>query len=107
MPFRSFKCVDCGRIDEHLTDLHDDGCPDCPDCDGQTTRNYRAEGHRKHSTGAFGKPITMYSVAMDPTEVGDFKRAFPDTDLDMGVPIARNRPEKMRILKHFGYQENN
>ncbi len=107
MPFRSFKCTACEQITEDLQDMMEKTVPACTHCGEPTKRSYKAEAFQKHKTGEFSTPITMYSVALSPDEIHDFRTTMPDVPLDMGCPVARNRPEKMRILKYFGYQENN
>jgi len=107
MPFRTFRCGVCGVLAEDLQDLDETFNPPCSECGGATTRNYAAEG-RAFRTRTFETPILMYSIAPSPDEIPAFRKACPDVDLtDLGVPIARNRPEKLRILKHFGHQEMN
>ncbi len=63
---------------------------------------------QRRITGHYLEPIEMYSVALEHGELAGFKAALPDTDLtEMGVPIARTRQEKMKILDFFGYEERN
>jgi len=52
-------------------------------------------------------PIEMFSVAPEtPAQLADLRRKMPDVQLtDQLVPVARNRQEKLRILKAVNGEE--
>lgn len=63
----------------------------------------------------YGKPIEMFSIAMnDETEVRAFKQRCPDVECnddfdhpDFGLPVARNRKQKLQALAAAGFVETN
>lgn len=58
-------------------------------------------------TGRFREPIEMHSVGMMPNEEPAFRRACPGIEVRDGAPVVHTRADKRRVLKYFGYQENN
>ena len=81
---------------------------DCPKCGEVMTYIRQPTAEQRRITGHYLEPIEMYSVALERGELAGFKAALPDTDLtEMGVPIARTRQEKLKILDFFGYEERN
>ncbi len=109
MPFRAFTCRNCETIADGMYGLHDD-TPKC--CYSPMVRDYHREGMGQRPTGAFDKPIVMYSVGLNPEEIPAFKKACPDIDVAtsgplMGIPIARTRHQKKQILRTMGFEERN
>ncbi len=79
----------------------------CPEC-GAVVEKVIGAVHRRGLNPVFHKPIEMFSVAPEtPGEMAAFRRALPDVQLtDQGVPLARTRAEKLRILQAAGYEEH-
>ncbi len=83
----------------------------CPKCEWDC---YERQVSLPHTDlKEYGKPIELYSVAMeDLNEIRRFKAKCPDIDLSddpasemYGVPIARTRKAKLQALAAAGYQE--
>lgn len=105
MPARCFTCRSCGRTIEAIQDLFDDGLPAC-ECGSETRRDYTAESGLGRPTKMFQTPIEMFSVGMHPDEVPAFRQANPDIEVHGGVPLAKTRHEKKRVLKYFNFEEH-
>jgi hypothetical protein len=111
MPERTFVCSKCGKVNLEFQSLMDETIPVC--CQLPMLRDYVAETTEgRRPTQMFRTPIEMYSIALNPEEIGDFKRRCPDVEVAesgpmMGVPIARTRQQKLRALKVMGFEERN
>lgn len=105
MPYRCFRCTVCGFRSTELVGLHDDTHPTCY-CGSEARRNYKAESDQSRPTKIFHTPIEMYSVGMHPDEVPAFRQANPDIEVQGGVPLAKTRHEKKRVLKYFNFEEH-
>jgi len=76
-------------------------------------RDFRAEA--PGPPRPFAKPIMMFSMACNtPEEIAQLRRQAPDvevsddpTDELYGVPIARNRQQKLKALEVIGWEEKN
>ena len=110
MPMRAFTCWECGVTKQHFQSLLDESLPKCP-CGGKSFRDYSAERTDRRHTGVYEKPIEMFSVACSsPEEIQELKQKCPDIEVAMdgplmGVPIARSREQKLRVLKAVGFEE--
>lgn len=109
MPRYPYTCDTCGQEHEELVPMsqYKPEIP-CPQCGAKMHRTYM--GRSPHSSATpYQHPIEMYSVAPNsPQELAAFRRANPDVQLnDQLVPLARNRQEKLHILKSLGYEEKN
>jgi len=107
MPRYSYICDACGLEHDEFVPMsqYQKEVP-CPQCGAMMPRTFA--GRTPHTLDKpFHKPIEMYSVAPEtPAEVADFRRKNPDVQLnDQLVPMARNRAEKLRILRNAGYEE--
>lgn len=75
--------------------------------------SFRAETRFGKGNGC--KPIEMMSIAVDsPEEVQAFRQRNPGVEISdvagdplFGVPIAKSRREKLRILEKEGFVETN
>lgn len=64
---------------------------------------------------SFAVPIEMFSIALDnDVEIAAFRLKAPDVEISSewanplyGVPVARNRHQKLQALKAAEYQERN
>lgn len=116
MPMYEFVCEQCGHCDDYYRTMGDawQEAP-CPMCGVPMHRDYRAEAAGPHLDKAFTNPIEMHSIAVTNEEdIKAFKHRNPDVEIgtdpnrdDYGVPIARSRAEKLRILKQEGFEEKN
>lgn len=113
MPIYSYTCDECGHKDEIIRNMRDsDIMPACI-CGEEMRRDILAEHRTAGGTGDFHTPIQMMSVGLDNlSEIRDFQRKNPNIEIsdnikhpECGVPIARNRREKLQILKHFNFVE--
>ena len=109
MPDRTFVCPVCGHVSLEFQSLMDDTVPVC--CKQPMNRDYAADADpRRRPTQEFQKPIELYSIALNPEEIPDFRRLCPgvevaDTGPLMGIPIARTRQQKLRALRTMGFEE--
>lgn len=104
MPMYVFKC-DCGVVSQELRTMESRNLPlFCWDCGKQMERDVRAE-QTNTPLQEFHTPIEMHSIApTNQTEHDQLVKAGAEMTRD-GVPIARNRHEKMRLLKLVGHVE--
>lgn len=112
MPLYDYRCSACGheRIDEFekITSEPQTVCPSC----GKATfaRVPQVVGNNLRE---FHTPIEMYSIGLNSDEeIREFRAKCPDVDVctdsssDLyGVPIARNRAQKLAALKAAGFEE--
>lgn len=76
---------------------------------------HRAAVRTQYGAGSGTNPIKMLSIGVDSIEeVHAFRRRNPGVDIsdnpndeDFGVPVARSRTQKLRILANEGFQETN
>lgn len=69
----------------------------------------------QYGEGSHTDPIKMLSIAVDnEADVDDFRRRNPGTEIsrdrsspDFGVPVAKSRSEKLRVLEREGFMETN
>lgn len=111
MPVYNYKCDDCGHVQEDYQKINAEPNKVCPVC---SRDNYHRVPTLPHTNlREFRTPIEMYSIAMqDDDEIVAFKRQCPDVDVCMdkgsdlyGVPVARNRAQKLAALKAAGFVE--
>lgn len=116
MPMYVQVCPSCGFEDQMFRSMAEAHLkPSCPRCGQEMDRDYQAEGAGPHLDEAFTHPIEMHSIAVTNDEdIKAFKRRNPDVEIgtnpnrdDYGVPIARSRAEKLRILRAEGFEEKN
>lgn len=111
MPAYVYTCP-CGITEEEFRTIKENTDPPTCLCGCEMKRDYAAECMGGRVTGAFEKPIDMYSIALNPSEIADFKRKCPDVEVPtsgpmMGVPVVRNRSQKLKALKAMGFEEKN
>lgn len=114
MPIYDYHCMTCGHTDIEYKKMDNavpvDNCPKCGQLSYAKQVSLPATDLRE-----FHDPIEMYSIAMDTDEeIKEFQKKAPDvevsTDQDdpmYGIPIARNRKQKLAALKTVGYTELN
>ena len=114
MPLYDYTCEACGHADTEFQKMSSDPLTVCPAC--QQPRYVKqvslpSGGMEKN----YFSPIEMYSIALDnDAEIADFKRRCTSSELDIatdpndpmyGIPIARNRRQKLAALDASGFQE--
>lgn len=111
MPTYCYCCEQCGEVSAEFRPISrrsDAGV--CSKCGAVTFRHRGAEftEYQRHNPN-FSKPIEMYSIAPEnPRQLQELRQKCPDVKFnDLLVPIARNRQEKLKLLKAVGYVENN
>lgn len=107
MPIYEYECQDCGHRDDEFQHMADAPLDRCPACGGRYARQVsRPSGAM---TREYRTPIEMHSIAVTgDDEIRAFRRRNPGAEITHdGVPIARTRQEKLRILKNEGFQERN
>lgn len=109
MPVYAFVCPECGGKNEVFRPIGDRNDPvPCDRCEVGMERDLRAESDGR-GTREFDVPIEMWSIACSSqAEVDDLRRQVPDVEFaphDPGVPIARTRQQKLRLLDACGFEE--
>lgn len=111
MPIYSYKCVECGHAKDEYMRMSSIPVLPCPACGKDT---YEKQVVRPHSDLVeFATSIEMQSIgcnSMD--EIRQMQAAGVECSDDprselFGVPIARNRKEKLKALRVAGFQESN
>lgn|GEM_PF-2759067 len=113
MPIYCYECPYCGFRTEELRPVAQrNRLPQCPQCGsdpGATLMERSLQAEAIHTPlQNFREPIEMFSIA--PTngdEELELRRAVPEAEWDetLKVPRARNRKEKLDLLKACGYVE--
>jgi len=106
MPLYDYRCETCDETREEFQSIHEDSMTKCPVCGG------RYEKQISLTSGAMEReydvPIEMHSIApANAAEMTAFRRRNPGVEMRDGVPIARTRKEKLRILDAEGFEERN
>lgn len=108
MPIYSFLCTHCHHADSEFAPMSE-AVPwgmavRCPEC-GNLTYARQIDAVQTDLKD-YQKPIEMHSVAAtSPDELRQLQKT--GVEIRDGVPIARNRKEKLSVLKAVGYKENN
>ncbi len=107
MPQYCFQCMACLHVDTQFRVIPDrNRYAVCSKCGHSSHRDMRAEGSPNSMNDAFYKPIEMYSIAPNtPAEKRQLQEAGATFDKETGVPLARTRSEKLRLLEVVGYVE--
>ncbi len=106
MPQYCYKCPECGSTltEFRSIDARNRGCM-CS-CGTFCERDMLSEGVPHSMNDAFYKPIEMHSIAPNtPAEKRQLQEAGATFDKETGVPLARTRSEKLRLLEVVGYVE--
>lgn len=100
-----FECK-CGTCIVEMQNPYRLVYPVCLNCGADMMYMRGVSTGGRWPTHNFDDPILMYSVGLTPGEEVAFKAANREIDLTPdGVPIARNRREKLQVLKYFGFEE--
>lgn len=115
MPMYSYRYEDAaGGEFEEFQHIRDDALTVH---DGRPCRRtiQQAKVRTQYGEGSHTEPIEMMSIALDnEDEIADFRQRNPGVaissnrrDRNFGVPVARSRSEKLRILEREGFVETN
>lgn len=112
MPMYSYACV-CGHTDDEFQKMSSEPLTVCPKCQGPTYRRVPTVPHT--NLIEFHKPIEMFSIACNSdAEIREMQIKAPGVDISTdprdemyGVPIARNRAQKLAALNAAGFVETN
>lgn len=104
MPRYCFECQ-CGRTEAVIRPMSESSDPlACQDCGEPMQRDIPAE-HGRKTTPHFAKPIELWSIAPNtPEEYRQLAEAGAEMG-PQGVPLARSRSEKLRLLNLVGHVE--
>ena len=106
MPLYDYKCDACLHLREEYQGIHESKLVRCPVCNSNRYRRLISipSGAMERE---FQTPIELHSIApVTDWEISAFKQRNPGVDLTPdGVPLARTRKQKLRILKREGFQE--
>jgi putative FmdB family regulatory protein len=113
MPLYPFRCFACGHEDDEYRKMGNyapiEKCPKCG------IFEYIKQITSPHTDlQEFHTPIEMMSVACNSLEeVREIQQKCPGVQIDdnpdsemFGIPIAKNRKEKLAVLKAAGFREN-
>lgn len=114
MPIYEYECTECSHADDEYQKMSAEPLTRCPKCNSDAYRKLIS-----CPSGAMEKnfftPIQMYSIAMDnDDEIKAFRRRCTSNEIDVsmdqndpmyGIPIARNRRQKLAALQASDYQE--
>lgn len=111
MPLYKFTCDPCNITIDEWRPMSEAALPrHCEHCGQLMYRDFHLEcGRQTSGDHVFQHPIEMYSCApVEQHAIDALKRKLPDIKFnDLDVPVARNRAEKLRILKAVGHVETN
>jgi len=104
MPLYEYKCEDCGHVTGVVCRMAD--VPLVAVCDGcgsdNTIRQYGFHGGNKE----YGSPIVSQSLAMNPNQITEHNRMFPDVKVtDEGCPVFTNYKQHDDYLQKTGFSK--
>lgn len=112
MPIFDWRCGSCDHTAEEYRKIGESApVENCPVCG--KLEYIKQIGLPSTDRKAFSKPIEMYSVALDTDEeIKAVRDKCPDVKISMdqndemyGIPIAKTRNDKLKVLKAMGYVE--
>jgi putative FmdB family regulatory protein len=110
MPIYDFECKACGHSDGEYRKMGNFAPVEkCPKCDAFEYIKLVSTPHAPQL--GYHTPIEMHSIACNsPEEIRQMQRAGIEISVDpkdelFGVPIARNRVDKLKALKVAGFIE--
>lgn len=113
MPIYSYECDYCEHKADEYQKMSSDPLTACPKC--KTCSYYRVPTIPHTNLIEFHKPIEMFSIACNnDAEIREMQLKVPGLDISTdprdemyGVPIARNRAQKLAALNAAGFVETN
>lgn len=108
MPTYCYKCEQCGHVFDKFRSMVDsDKIVLCSKCGSSTRRDWSAECPMARRTEDYDHPIHSDSLAMNPNQVAEHKRRFPDIKVDSeNRPVFDNYVEHDKYLKACGLVKN-
>jgi putative FmdB family regulatory protein len=114
MPIYCYRCRECEHGFETFQFMHADRYTVCSECGDENTLDIVPQPAASPNQ-AFRKPIELHSLGLcNDEDIADFRRRNPDVPIgtdpaqdDYGVPKARSRQEKKKILETEGFVELN
>ena len=108
MPTYCYKCGPCDYAFEEYHCMADDNkAVPCPKCNGYTRRDWAAEHPMARRTEDYDHPIHSDSLAMNPNQVAEHRRMFPDIKIDSECrPVFSNYVAHDKYLKACGLVKN-
>lgn len=115
MPNYCYRCKHCDSAVEEFRQISqvDDAAPDC--CDAPMVRDFQAEWGGQAVRGDYATPIEMHSLSLNTNaDIRDFRRRNPGVEISSkrgdplyGVPVIKNRTQKLETMKNEGFIERN
>lgn len=112
MPMYDYKCTECKHTDTeffHLVSFDTNACIKCPACG---VKSYERQiSASRPSNAEFHTPIELQSAGCNSwEEIREMQRAGVEISDDpkselFGIPIARNRQQKLKAYKVAGMVE--
>ena len=103
MPLYQYTCENCGAMIEDFRPMS--RRKELPFCKCGVLMARDVSGGVRSRNAAFHTPIEMYSIAPETSEQRDQLAAVGATFNRAGVPLARDRAEKNRLMKVAGVVE--
>ena len=106
MPQYTFKCPECGSVQELVLRMTHCSEPQVCECGTTMGRDYQADmcnvGNRDYAV-----PIHSDSMAISPDQVKEHQRLFPDVKLDSECrPILENYQQHNNYLEKTGFTKH-
>lgn len=106
MPQYCYRCTRCFKVRTEFRTIDLRDRPTTCECGYLAERDFVAEGSCHSMNDEFHKPIMLYSIAPNtPAEKRQLQEAGATFDRETGVPLARSRSEKLRLLEATGFVE--
>lgn len=108
MPIYCHVCEQCDHVFDKFRSMVDsDEVTLCPKCSGSTRRDWSAEHPMVRRTEDYAHPIHSDSLAMDPSQVAEHRRRFPNIKVDSECrPVFDNYVEHDKYLTACGLVKN-
>ena len=107
MPLYYYKCKVCGSTDSDIRVIADRNNPTaCCECDGVMERAVGLENPNIVRTEDYAKPLHSDSLAINPSQIAEHKKLFPDIEIDsQGRPVFKKYRQHDRYLEACGFDK--
>lgn len=113
MPIYEYRCEECAHTSEEYQSIRSDPLTACPKCCSSSFHRVPSLTHSLNTP--YRIPIEMHSIALsNQDDIKAFKQRNSDVPISTnpndplwGVPIARSRAEKLKVLRNEGFVERN
>lgn len=102
MPRYCYLCPECGEYAEIIKPIKHAKMPwYCSKCGVKTNRSFRAEGVLVGAgKRSYHKPIVSNSMAMNPNQIAEHRKLFPDIQVTKeGQPVFNNFADHEAYMK--------